>query len=152
MQHKPSTHSRLIIVVLFTFCSFIKSQYTPIFFISLFFMARPSIARTCHLVVCSLNINNLFFVVAYDLLILINYFWDLIKYWVYNFLVLMADRICTNVVHTIIKTSFLQLILTLGMKYYHLLHQYKSPNNTQDNFVSEFSFIFNRYLNILSTI
>lgn len=64
----------------------------------------------------------------------------------------MADRICTNVVHTIIKTSFLQLILTLGMKYCHLLHQYKSPNNTQDNFVSEFSFIFNRYLNILSTI
>lgn len=64
----------------------------------------------------------------------------------------MADRICTNVVHTIIKTSFVQLILTLGMKYYHLLHQYKSPNNTQDNFVSEFSFIFNRYLNILSTI
>lgn len=64
----------------------------------------------------------------------------------------MADRICTNVVHTIIKTSFLQLILTLGMNYYHLLYQYKSPNNTQDNFVSEFSFIFNRYLNILSTI
>lgn len=43
-------------------------------------MATPSIARTCHLVLCSLNINNLFFVVAYDLLIVIKFFLDLIKY------------------------------------------------------------------------
>lgn len=45
-------------------------------------MATPSIARTCHLVLCSLNINNLFFVVAYDLLIhvVIKKFLDLIKY------------------------------------------------------------------------
>lgn len=84
MQHKPSTHSRLIIIVLFTFCSSNRNIHP--FFSSLFFMATPSIARTCHLVLCSLNINNLFFVVAYDMiLIVIKNFLDLIKYWVYNF-------------------------------------------------------------------
>lgn len=58
----------------------------------------------------------------------------------------MADRIHTNVVHTtFFFTAFLQLIQTLGIKFDHLLRQYKSPNNTQDSFVSEFSFIFNRY-------
>lgn len=57
----------------------------------------------------------------------------------------MADRIHTNVVHTTFFSLFLQLIQTLGIKIGHLLHQYKSPNNTQDSFVSEFSFIFNRY-------
>lgn len=122
------------------------------FFSSLFFMATHSIARTCHLVVCSLNINNLFFVVAYDLLIVINYFLDLIKYWVY-ILFCFDGRPHLHKCSTHNFYNFvLQFILTLGMKYYHLLHQYKSPNNTQDNFVSEFSFIFNRYLNILSTI